>query len=315
MLDPHSTRLFPKNRGADGYRLTGFAARCDWVVLSDSTAPFARLVRTDGCAVPRTIFLSLRSPFEAFAYFAREILPQLQAPFVLVSGSEDVTVPRQIDRRWRPYDEAERRCIQDILAHPLLMRWFAENLDDGSHPRLSPLPLGLLPDSEGSLGGIPVPPIVPPDERPLRVLCGHRIREGEQWETRRRVTELCKGPWRSFCTLLEEDVPEPEFFELVAGHAFVLCTEGGGLDPSPKAWQSILHGAVPIVRTSPLRAAYEQLPVAFVADWEPDAISPAILTAWLQTFAPMHGEGSPRREVVRRLGIDFWWDYILSALD
>lgn len=35
---------------------------------------------------------------------------------------------------------------------------------------------------------------------------------------------------------------------LMQSHAFVLCAEGGGVDPSPKAWQAILHGAIPIIR-------------------------------------------------------------------
>ena len=40
-----STRLFPKGQGADAYRLTGVAARCDWVLLSDTAAPEVALAR------------------------------------------------------------------------------------------------------------------------------------------------------------------------------------------------------------------------------------------------------------------------------
>ena len=41
VFEPLSTRLFPKNAGASTYRLTGLAAMCDWVILSDNKVPGA----------------------------------------------------------------------------------------------------------------------------------------------------------------------------------------------------------------------------------------------------------------------------------
>ncbi|MEN9063000.1 hypothetical protein [Ponticoccus litoralis] len=39
LYTPLTTRLFPKAGGADRYRISGLAARCDWVVLSDTQPP------------------------------------------------------------------------------------------------------------------------------------------------------------------------------------------------------------------------------------------------------------------------------------
>jgi hypothetical protein len=40
-----------------------------------------------------------------------------------------------------------------------------------------------------------------------------------------------------------------------------------GLDPSPKAWEAILLGTIPIIQYSTLDDAYERFPVVFVNEW------------------------------------------------
>lgn len=302
-----TTRLFPKGRGAAAYRITGVAARCDWVLLSDNAEPRVALVRQRE-GPPRTVFLSLRSAVAALEHFATEVLPQLTHPFVLVSGSEDVTVPRQIDRRWPAFDHGQRAVIQRILAHPLLLRWHAENLDDDRDPRFAPLPLGRV-FADGLVRPDPVPP--PTAGRSPRMLCAHRIRDGAQWEPRRIVTALCRGPWRDLCTILDEEVPEDRFVQELRSHTFVLCAEGGGLDPSPKAWQAIAHGAIPIVRRTPLEAAYRQLPVVFVPAWEASSLDARKLQEWATRFAPAHDDPPRRQQVEHRLTLDYWWDRII----
>lgn len=302
-----TTRLFPKGEGADAYRITGIAARCDWVVLSDVAEPHTHLVRNRP-GPPRTIFLSLRSPLPALDLFEQEVLPVLTQPFVLVSGSEDVTIPRQLDQRWPPFDPERREQIRRIGSHPLLQRWHAENLDEDVDPRFVPLPLGrVFPD------GAPHPDPGPPPPtagRLARVLCAHRTRAGAQWQARRDVTALCQGPWRSLCTLLEQEIAEEDYIRELRRHQYVLCVEGGGLDPSPKAWQAIEHGAIPIIRHTPLEPAYRQLPVAFVPAWEASALDAEKLRAWAERYAPEHDDPRRRQEVAHRLTLDYWWEQI-----
>lgn len=312
LYTPLTTRLFPKAGGADRYRISGLAARCDWVVLSDTQPPCHSCVRNRLTDTPRHIFLSLRNPFHAIRHFAQDVLPGLTAPFILISGSEDATLPRQTDRRWRPFDAEERALIARILASPLLVRWFVENLDDPAVPKMVPLPLGrVFPEGQGA---VPLPEVgLALPERPLRVLCGHRLRPGPQWETRRHVTDLARGPWAEFTTLLQEDLSEPDFLAQVAGHSFVLCVEGGGVDPSPKAWQVLEQGAIPIIRSHSLAAAYARLPVVIVPDWAPGHITPAALALWRAQRAPQFAEGPARQKLLHRLSLDFWWGEILAA--
>lgn len=305
-----ATRLFPKNLGAAAYVVNGIAGRCDWVVLSDREPPQATLLRRVETDAPRHVFLSLREPFQALAYFMEHVLPAIQGPFVLVSGSEDATLPRQIDQRWRPFDAAERDHIQSLLGDPRLLHWFAENLDE-IHPRMSPLPLGLVFPESPARPRVAVPEIPPTASRPARVLCAHRVREDSQWDLRREVGALCGG-LASTCTLVEEEVAEDDFVALLHRHAFVACVSGGGLDPSPKAWQAILHGAIPIIVSGPLDAAYRQLPVVLVPRWDARAFDPDRLVRWHRRCAGHHDIPALRQETLRRLGIDYWWDQVLA---
>lgn len=308
-IDPHSTRLFPKNLGADAYQVSGIAARCDWAVLSDKKPPQTHFRRLRATAAPRTIFLSLREPYAAIRYFCEQILPALSTPFVLLSGSEDATVPSQADRRWRPFDDHERRLIGALAQHPLLVHWFAENLDRDMGPKVSPLPLGLVfPD--GAPAPAAVPQTGPFSQRQSRILCAHRVRNGPQWEPRRQVTRLAQTDWAAWCTVVEEEISEPEYLELVRQHAFVFCVEGGGLDPSPKAWQSILHGAIPVIRQSPVAAAYREFPVAIVADWSAPQITAGRLARWQQQLGPETEHG--RSRILERLSGRFWWDQVAA---
>lgn len=307
----HSTRLFPKGKGADAYRVTGIASRCDWVVLTDTAAPQSALLRQGGPEEPRHIFLSMRAPFVALRVFAREILPNLTSPFILISGSEDVTLPLQTDRRWREFTAEEHALIKHINDSPVVLRWFVENLSAGATGKMSSLPLGMV-YPEGSAEELTEMPAVPPlADRPLRVLCAHRVREGVQWDIRRKVTRLGEGAWSGWTTVLKEDVPEDRFLREVEAHSFVLCVEGGGVDPSPKAWQTLLHGAIPIIRSS-LRDSYSHLPVVFLDDWQADRIDLNALSAWKAMLVERMDSPPAREDLRQRLMMEYWWSWIVS---
>jgi hypothetical protein len=311
-IEVHSTRLFPKMLGAEAYVPTGIAARCDWVVMSDDEEPHTSLLRRVDTRSPRHVFLSLRSPFAAIKFFHDQVLAQIEAPFVLVSGSEDITIPNQLDLRWRRFHAPESRKIEAILQDPRVLHWFAENLDARSHPKFSPMPLGLVFHDPQASHRIPVPQVPPQAARPLRALCAHRVREDWQWDVRREVTELCRQHFSEFCTIPDGEVPLDEFERLMHQHAFVICAEGGGLDPSPKAWHALLHGAIPIVRSTALDQAYAGLPVVFIQGWDASTLSLEQLRDWQRQHAPAQDEPAKRERVLQLLGIESWWSKICS---
>lgn len=308
----HSTRLFPKNLGADKYQITGIAAKCDWVFLSDNKTPNTHLKLLSDKAHPQYVYLSLRSPFIAISQFVYSVLPKIKNSFVLISGSEDITIPNQIDKRWRRFSNEENKLIFEILQNQYLVHWFAENIDDQSIEKLSGFPLGMVyPNSQSEMIN-ELEDRVSISERPLKVLCGHRVRDHEQWDIRQDVTQLAINEWTSFTTNLTKEVTESDFFKLIQSHSFVLCVEGGGLDPSPKAWQSLYHGAIPIVRRNATSESYSGLPIAYVESWEHSQISIDKLEHWKQQFSQWFDDPKYRNELLLRLGIDYWWSKITA---
>lgn len=309
----HSVRLFPRAKGATGCEASGIAARCDWVVMTDQAPPHVELRKLVETDAPAHIFLSMRRPAEAFGLFVDELLPRLTRPFVLVSGSEDFTVPRQIDVRYPGFEPDLTERIRRLLDHPLLRMWFAENLDTDDEPKMAPLPTGLVFPKFRPPPALPALPISRVSDRPLRLLCAHRVRQGEQWRPRLQATAAARGAWSAFCTVPDGEVSEPEFAAIMQDHAFVACVEGGGLDPSPKAWQALMCGAIPVLRHGPLDRAYGQLPVVFIDDWSPAQITQDRLEVWRRELAPFYDDAAGRAEVLRRLRLDYWWEQVAEG--
>ncbi|MGK7297317.1 MAG: hypothetical protein ACNS61_16090 [Candidatus Wenzhouxiangella sp. M2_3B_020] len=305
----HSVRLFPKFKGADAYRVTGIAARCDWVVLSDDHPPFVH-VRRNGIRDPETIFLSLRSPFRALKVFHDEILPTIPGRFVLVTGSEDITIPHQTDARWPRFDKDHRRLIERIRRDSRLVQWFTENLDSRT-AGLTPIPTGVVPPPSATRIEC-LPPYPEPD--PRSVLCAHRVRSGDQWAMRRSLLEMCRNSGGPNCTILERELPFSSFSHVLRGHAFVLCVEGGGLDPSPKAWIAMQQGCIPIVRESPTTDAYRDLPVAFTPRWDSRVVDPAWLEARYGELRRWFRSDKGRVLLRQRLSLGYWWGKIIDGV-
>jgi hypothetical protein len=309
-----STRLFPKNLGADKYIINGIAGKCDWVILSDRMEPLVHMVKNKKTFNPKSVYLSLRDPVTAISHFVKNVLPNLNSEFILFTGSEDITIPNQLDKRWKEFSKETHNDIRNIINNKYVKYWFCENLDEKNHPKIYPIPLGMVyPNSEvkRTIESIYFPPL---NSRPLKVLCAHRVRTGKQWEMRKQITSWAKEYWGEFCTVIEHDVAEDEFLRLVKEHTFVLCAEGGGIDPSPKAWQSILHGAIPIIRETALKSAYSEFPVMFVPDWCRNTLTLEKLKRCYADYSELHANVELNDETLYKLSLDYWWQKAMSSL-
>jgi hypothetical protein len=149
---------------------------------------------------------------------------------------------------------------------PNILHVFSEN-HSKNHSRYSTLPCGFPHTRDSSpatlLASVEknLKPYIPFDERPVRVLVSDRVRSGEWYQDRVMAREYCVNVSSSFCsTSLDLDLPgggtglskvqisHAKFVWSVQNSQFVLCTHGGGLDPSPKAWETILIGSIPIIQ-------------------------------------------------------------------
>jgi len=142
-------------------------------------------------------------------------------------------------------------------------------------------------------------------DRPLKILVSDRVREGTgQWATRAKVMSMCDA-LPKYCirpsNFTAEGVAHDTYIALLKSVPFVACAHGGGLDPSPKAWEAIMAGTIPIIQHSPLDDAYSQLPVAFVHSWEDllqpesEAVLEELLKGWIVKLQPYYVMGSALR--------------------
>lgn len=309
----HSIRLFPKGKGASAYQVTGIASQCDWAILSDSRPPQVELRKNRKVRHPRHIFISMRAPKPAIRYFMEEVLPNLSEKFVLITGSEDITIPNQTDLRWAPFDTYTRKTLNLIADHPLLTHWFAENLDEKWTHKVSPLPTGFVFPHAIRNRRYKHPTVQKIEDRPLVALCAHRVRDGKQWQLRKNVLALAKDEWKQFSKLVESPVSEQEFLSLVESCSFVMCVEGGGIDPSPKAWQAIQHGSIPIIKRTPASEAYAELPCLIIQDWHDDALNTDLLYKAKSRLIPAFDTVKGRTETLNKLSLFHWWQKILNA--
>jgi hypothetical protein len=307
-FSPHSTRLFPKGEGCSQIKLTGIASRCDWVLLSDDGYPRYKLINQKAVASPRTVFVSLRGGLSILEKFAESILPSIGNRFVLVTGSEDLTIPAQIDRRWAESSEQFREIYSSILGRSEMIHWFAENLDTVTSSKISAIPLGyVLTSKSNPYEASPAPSLA---NRDTLLFCSHRIREGVQWDERRRVTEWIRTSVRDGIVCITEEISEEEYEMHLRNSVFVLCVPGGGVDPCPKAFQALQNGAVPIVRSSSLDHCFKELPVWIVHDW----CEIPVMHQELETRKLEFAETYPARHTVAQsLSIDHWWSKIERA--
>lgn len=183
-------------------------------------------------------------------YFAREIIPRLKAPLVLVTGDGDNTVPDDLGD-----------AAKIILASPFVVAWLAQNC---SRPggKLVALPIGLdaaLPND--TLVATPRP------ENGRVVMDAHLA--GGYFRQHARVfrDEVHKAiADLPHVTAPVVRVTRPELHAMWRAADFVVCCEGNGMD-THRAWEVLCMNRVPVVRRTPMtESLYRGLPVLLVDD-------------------------------------------------
>lgn len=251
------------------------------------------------------------------AVFFKDYLPLVHKTtrFILVTGDADGTVPNQVDRRAPSHAENGLQApIRTLLNDDRLIHWYAENLDE-VHPKMSPVPLGYI----GSNGDKLYRALLSGDvtsirQKKLKVFCAHRVRDGEQWRKRKAVTQLATNQWTEFVDYFES-IPGDRFLDTLKTYPFVLCVGGGGLDPSPKAWVTLLAGSIPIVERNPTTQGYEELPVILVDEWSEGALTQEKLSEWLEQLAPYFEDPIKRQRVLKRMSMGHWYRKIARHYD
>ena len=276
----------------------GIAATADWALM-------VPCLFGDISKPPNTIFVHNYM----LSHFTDSTLRFMNSSyrFVLISGGTDMTVPRSVDPRYRPlrgFAGADGgNLYHELIGHQNVIHWFCEN-HDLTHPKLSTLPTGMDFDKDDHRDDFPDASSVKPlQERPLKVLVSDRVRNGlGTWALRAEVVHMCESS--SIClrpNIQNSDLglPRTEYLKVLASVPFVACVRGGGLDPSPKAWEALLLGTIPIIQHSTLDDGYERFPVVFINNWSEifeNENATTFLTQKLVELAPYYEENSDLRK-------------------
>jgi hypothetical protein len=251
---------------------------------------------------------------EALPLFNREVLPQLECRFVLVTGESDWSVPSS-------FYEAARTVVESGK----LLHWFSVNYDGTALADvITPVPIGIeypkrndvtLNSRMGSYCAVRKTPArheaewealalnAPPVEErlPLAVADFHFNDTAVSrcfGETRTEIFDrLRDNPNIVFPARRRMDPLEPRL--RYARHAFAIVTYGRGLD-GHRTWEALLMGSIVIVKKGPLDVLYRGLPVVSIDDWE--EITANNMARWLAKYA----SGFDRSGVHELLSMERW---------
>jgi len=325
-LQLHTTRqliYYPEIKDS----LCGIAKYCDWYINANS------LFNITKTKEPKKIFIQTDS-YKSHVNFIDNVLPYINNKFILIVGGHDYTWPLgKFDKKNHHFSHPSFQSRKDIiLNHPNIIKIFCENLDL-EHEKIIPIPLGMCFASHDEyyhklLNDLET---IDYDKKDIDVGCCHNIHPSfndnsngwhyKMWDDRLEFNKKCKEePLNKIITfkdgnnLVNKQHALPEFQDFVKRSQFFICIHGGGIDPCPKVWESILLGSIPIIKHSTLDKAFEHLPVVFVDEFDKDNITEKKLDEWWDKLSPFYHDKHKRKQTLYKLSSDYWNDFIDSHL-
>jgi hypothetical protein len=180
---------------------------------------------------------------------------------------------------------------------------------------MTPIPLGLLYPKQNLNLDSPEFYNIDFNKKEHTVLCRHRTRDGSgQWIDRKIIDNLCKTKWSSFVKFIDYEISNKDFIKELKKSKFCLCIHGGGFDPCPKFFECILNGCIPIIQHSPLDEVFNKFPIIYINDLQENSLSVEFLTAKLEELKEFYINNLKRKEILKLLTMDYWWDLINEKL-
>lgn len=241
---------------------------------------------------------------DSIALFIQTVLVEVRRPFILVTGDSDLPVNHVVIAK-----------IEELLSNPLLLKWFAQNLEY-RHPKAEPMPIGLdfhsawqdpvhygsqhiLPAfQEGELRKICRAAKKNSQRKPL-VMCDWigRSAYGDREEARHGISEAAR-------IVPSRRLPRHQLWQEYVKYAFVASPFGIGLD-CHRTWEAIALGCIPIVKKSVLNPLFEGMPVLVVETW--DQITLEYLQQQQEEFASQNFDYS-------KIFLSYWWSRINKGM-
>lgn len=296
-LSPTGLALSCDAYGGDAYVMSGRLAHLD-------LSTYRRI--GDGAAIWMRI--------EALPAFVTEVLPHIDARFVLVTGESDWSVPSNFT--W---------AARQVVESGKLIHWFTVNYDGTAYAdKITPVPLGIeypkkneitINLRQGSYPAVRKTPAeheaewarlakdAPPlDARPLKAVADFHFNDTATsrkfGETRTEICAQLQGNpdivWPARRTF-DATGPRRRYMQ----YPFLIVAYGRGLD-GHRAWEAMLLGCTIIVKKGPLDLIYRDMPVVSIDDWR--EITTKNLRRWYEQYGPTYD----RAHIEPYLRLDHW---------
>lgn len=260
------------------------------------------------CAVPPAFSIVGMHPHHATA-FEQRLLSRLRSPVIVCVIDNEI---------WSsvvsfPPPEDRARYVRDVIESSRVAHWFAENawFEGGSHPKVTPLPIGLAWKSmrepaifaalQRSMRDAP-----PVGRKPLVARAtfhfANYARPKSLWTPNERAQVRAALAHNRSVHFASRRTTEAECWRQQAQYAFEVSPPGNGLD-CHRTYEALLLNTIPIVPVSPLAELYRQFPIVIVEKWSD--VTPENLHRWREELAPQF---TP--ELRRRLTTTYWVDRI-----
>ena len=216
-----------------------------------------------------------------------EYLPDITNKFILLTHNMDASMPGE---------------YSFLLDDDRLIAWFTQNKDATNHSKLVALPIGIA-NRYWDHGN---PEVL---TNALKTVCAtpkkHHLyvnfKEGTNLQERHPPLEYFKK--QSFCYVATRK-PWEDYLNDLACSRFVLSPPGNGLD-CHRAWETLLMGSIPVMKSSSIDCLFEDLPVLIVQNW--NEVTQICLEKKYQLIKSQN-----RRYKFDKLYADYWINLIKS---
>ena len=189
-------------------------------------------------------------------------LRSVKTKFIVVTHNSAYSVPRHVQD-------------QELLKHPLLIRWFAQNVSPGysDHEKMEAVPLGLENPRQRGYGP-DIEPYLRAAPPAYSVLQQHDHRPNFLFVAMNPLTNpLRKQVLVNFKGIMDgpnrNGLSRSEYLESMINSKFTLSPPGRGED-CHRTWEAILLGCIPIVRPSGIGNLFLNAPVFVLENWNID---------------------------------------------
>lgn len=172
------------------------------------------------------------------------IRKQIKTPYILVTHYSDLPIPGKYSH---------------LLDDPNLIAWFGINIENYTHPKLHPIPIGVANRNQKSCHTYKTLYADLPKTNLLYMNFSIETSPKERGDVYNKFIK------ESFCTF-QRRPNFKSYSQDLSQSKFVLSPRGAGLD-CYRTWEALIMGAIPIVKSSSLDPMFEDLPVLIIHDW------------------------------------------------